>query len=245
MIKAPTNCPSCASSLVWVNDTLYCKNATCPAQNAKQVEHFAKTLKIKGLGPASIEKLMIEAIPEIYSMDEAFVSAMLGSERLAIKLLEEIERSKQEPLNTVLPAFGISLVGKSATDKLAQVCESIFDIDEETCKRAGLGPAATKNLMEWMDTQWEHYCDLPFSFEFTKKVMGNKGVVCITGKLKSFKTKAEAHAILQQHGYTTKDSLTKDVTILVNESGVESAKTVKAANSGVRVINNIQELIGE
>lgn len=245
MIKPPSECPSCQSTLVWVNDALYCKNTMCPAQCAKQVEHFAKTLKIKGLGPASIEKLMIEDIHEIYLLDIGFATALLGSEKLAIKLLEEIQRSTKEPLNTVLPAFGIPLVGKSATDKLSAVCESIFDIDEATCKRAGLGPAATKNLMNWMDTQFEHYCDLPFSFEFESKasVKQEKGVVCISGKLSSYKTKSEAAEILRELGYSVKDSLTKDVTILVNESGIESAKTLKAANNGVRIVNNIQELM--
>jgi DNA ligase (NAD+) len=245
MIRAPLECPSCQSAVVWVNDTLYCKNTTCPAQSAKQVEHFAKTLKIKGLGPACIEKLMLEDINEIYSLDIVFATAMIGSGKLAVKLLEEVERSKREPLNTVLPAFGIPLVGKSATDKLASVCDSIFDIDEATCKAAGIGPAATKNLLNWIDTQWEHYSDLPFSYEFEKKpsVQQSKGVVCISGKLKSFKTKAEATEVLEGLGYSVKDSLTKEVTILLNESGIESAKTVKAANSGVRVINNIQELM--
>ncbi len=249
MITAPKNCPSCQSELVWVKDTLYCKNDACPAKSAKQVEHFAKTLKIKGLGPATIEKLMLEDISDIYALDLAVTTAMLGSVRLAVKLLDEIERSKKEPLNTVLPAFGIPLIGKSVTDKLSKVCSSIFDINVAVCKKAGLGPKATKNLMDWLEDSFERYCDLPFSYEFDVSrivdAVEGKGVVCISGKLKSFKTKAEATSILEGLGYRVKDSLTKDVTILVNESGVESAKTVKAANSGVRIVNNINELIGE
>ena len=54
------------------------------------------------------------------------------------------------------------------------------------------------------------------------------GIVCISGKLKSYKTKAEAAKVLKECGYTIKDSVTKDVTILVNESGIESQKTIKA-----------------
>jgi DNA ligase (NAD+) len=248
MITPPENCPSCQTALVWVNDTLYCKNSACPAKSAKQIEHFSKTLKIKGLGPSTIDKLMIEDIPDIYELDTTYTTTMLGSIKLAVKLLTEIERSKQEPLNTVLPAFGIPLVGRSATEKLSQVCESIFDINEQTCKKAGLGPKATSNLMEWLENDFERFCDLPFSFEFEKKLAPTsqeKGIVCISGKLKSFKTKAEATEVLQSKGYRVKDSLTKEVTILLNESGIESAKTKKAANDGVRIVNNIQELIGE
>ena len=71
------------------------------------------------------------------------------------------------------------------------------------------------------------------------------GVVCISGKLKSFKTKAQATEALEQHGYTVKSSVTKDVTILVNESGVESQKTTKARESGVTIVENLLDFLGE
>ena len=247
MIQPPSECPSCQSELVYRNDILYCENDLCPAKTAKQVEHFAKSLKIKGLGPSTIERLQLESIHEIYTLDLDFAKAALGSDKLAIKLLDEVKRSEKEPLNTVLPAFGIPLIGKTASAKLAEVCDSIFDIDDATCKKAGLGPKATANLLDWLEDNSEEICNLPFTFEFAKTATSsiNKGVVCISGKLKSFKTKAEANEVLRNCGYTVKDSLTKDVTILINESGVESAKTVKAANSGVRIVNNIQDLIGE
>jgi DNA ligase (NAD+) len=247
MIEPPSECPSCQSSLLLIKDTLYCQNKECPAQSSKQIEHFSKTLKIKGLGPATIDKLMLEGIPDIYKIDLGYATTLLGSVKLAVKLLDEIERSKKEPLNTVLPAFGIALIGKTATEKLSQVCDSIFDIDEAVCKRAGLGPKASANLLNWLEENEDYISELPFNFEFEKKSSATqeRGVICISGKLKSFKTKAEATQLLEGLGYRVKDSLTKDVTILLNESGIESAKTVKAANSGIRIVNNIQEIIGE
>jgi NAD-dependent DNA ligase len=71
-----------------------------------------------------------------------------------------------------------------------------------------------------------------------------KGVVCITGKLKSYKTKAAATQVLNKMGYLVKSSLTKDVNILVNESGIESAKTQAARDRGVIIITNLKEIIG-
>ena len=71
------------------------------------------------------------------------------------------------------------------------------------------------------------------------------GVVCISGKLKSYKTKAEAAQVLSKHGYTIKDSVTKDVTILVNEGGIESQKTQKARESGVTIVENLVDFLGE
>ena len=43
-------------------------------------------------------------------------------------------------------------------------------------------------------------------------------------------------------GYLVKNSLTKDVTILVNESGVDSAKTQAALDRGVQIITNLKQL---
>ena len=71
------------------------------------------------------------------------------------------------------------------------------------------------------------------------------GVVCISGKLKSYPTKAFATKVLNNHGFTVKSSLTKDCTHLINESGIESAKTQTARDRGVIIISNIKHLIGE
>jgi len=85
---------------------------------------------------------------------------------------------------------------------------------------------------------------LPFSFEFEQMEQKvSKGVVCISGKLKSFKTKAEATKALDSAGYEVKSSLSKQVTILVNESGLESSKTKQARDSGVTIVTNLLDLL--
>jgi len=251
-IVPPTHCPSCNSLLEWKNDILYCVNKSCKSKLSKKVEHWAKTLKIKGLGPATIEKLYISSILDIYDILDSYeyVEVALGSEKLASKLFTEIEKSKRAPLEIVLPAFGIPLIGNSATQKLSLVIEELDELTFNKAKEAGLGPKATENLMTWFEddykTIYRQY--LPLSFKFTKKAVNTlpiKGTVCITGKLKSFKTKAEAEKVLESLGYKIKKSLTKDVTILVNEGGVESAKTKKARESGIEVVTNLKTLIGE
>ena len=72
-----------------------------------------------------------------------------------------------------------------------------------------------------------------------------KGTVCISGKLVSYPTKAAAKQVLEENGYAVKDNLTKDVTILVNESGIASAKTKKAETMGITIINNIKDILEE
>jgi NAD-dependent DNA ligase len=213
----------------------------------KRVEHFATTLKIKGLGPAAVEKLELSSPLDIYNLSLEDISEGLNSEKLAAKLFDEIEQSKSKRLNDLLPALGIPLIGKTATDKLSKVCSDIDSIQVETCIEAGLGPKATENLMDWLiDNDW--YLFLPHDLSFGSiqtTSQANKGVVCITGKLNSYKTKAEAQVELERLGYVVKSSITKDVTILVNESGKETTKTQKARESGVLVITDLNLFITE
>ena len=157
-----------------------------------------------------------------------------------------MERSKNAPLNILLSAFSIPLIGKTASEKLSKVCEDIEEIDYDTCRNAGLGEKATANLLKWLNEEFYQVSLLPFGFKFDKTQTITHGqTVCISGKLTSYKTKAEAQKKLQELGYVVKPSLTKDVTILVNESGIESAKTKKARESGVQIITNLLEFIGE
>lgn len=241
-IHPPTECPSCQSNLVWVNDQLYCKSSECGDRQFKAVDYFCKTLKIKGLGPANIRKLDIRTPSEIYCLDN--LAESLGSEKIAAKIALEIENSKAAPLNMLLPALGIPLIGQTATDKLSKVVNGLREVTTLKCKEAGLGEKATNNLMDFLQTF--DYESLPFSYLFAKKSKPTKSeIVCITGKLLSYKTKAEATEELEARGYTVKSSITKDVTILVNEGGEESAKTVKARESGITIVTNLKQYLGE
>jgi NAD-dependent DNA ligase len=200
------------------------------------------------MGPSTIAKLNLSSILDIYLLTEEEIIESLGSEKLAVKLFEEIKLSTTRPLNVVLPAFGIPLIGKTATDKLSKVCSEIDDIDEETCKLAGLGEKATANLLEWLERE-DFYLFLPFNLRFEAvakpSVDSVRGVVCISGKLNSYSTKQEAQAELEALGFIVKSSITKDVTILVNESGRETSKTQKARDSGITIVTDLKIYIGD
>ena len=60
---------------------------------------------------------------------------------------------------------------------------------------------------------------------------------------KSYPNKSAAQAVLEKAGYTVKSSVTNAVTILINESGIDSAKTNNARAKGVRIITNIKEIL--
>jgi NAD-dependent DNA ligase len=237
-ILPPTQCPSCAGDLVFENAVLYCRNSECPAQGAKKVENFAKTMKILGLGPKMIQQLGFTKIGQIYTTSEEDYKFYLGC-KIGEKLYKRIQESKTASLNTVIAAAGIPLVGKTAADKLCAKVSDIYELTDELVTET-LGPKTGESFIKWLEKQeWREW---PFTFESEKQKVTSGKTVCITGRLSSFKTKAQAGAHLTGLGYKIVPNVIKDLDFLVNESGVESAKTKKARANGTKIINNIREL---
>ena len=247
-IEIPTECPCCNYPLELVNDQLFCRNTACGAQLNKKVEHFCKTLGIKGMGSRTVEKLGLSDITELFYLDSEQVVESLGSEKVALKLLDEIERSKSADLATVIASFSIPLVGSTASKKLCEVVTSVDEISYDTCKQAGLGDKVTQNLVAWLETDFQEMREfLPFSFKSQKNsnTNTNQKTVCITGKLSSYKTKAEAYKLLEEAGYTPVESVTKATNYLVDEEDKGSSKRKKAESLGITIITNLNTFLKE
>jgi len=247
-IEIPTECPCCNYPLELVNDQLFCRNTACSAQLNKKVEHFCKTLGIKGMGSRTVEKLGLSDITELFYLDAEQVVESLGSEKVALKLLDEIERSKSADLATVIVSFSIPLVGSTASKKLCEVVTSVDEISYETCKQAGLGDKVTQNLLSWLETDFQEMREfLPFSFKSQKNssTSSNQKTICITGKLSSYKTKAEAYKSLEEAGYTPVESVTKATDYLVDEEDKGSSKRKKAESLGITIITNLNNFLKE
>ena len=247
-IEIPTECPCCNYALELVNDQLFCRNTACGAQLNKKVEHFCKTLGIKGMGSRTVEKLGLSDITELFYLDQEQVVDLLGSEKVALKLLDEIERSKSADLATVIASFSIPLVGATASKKLCEVVTSVDEISYETCKQAGLGDKVTQNLVAWLETDFKDMREfLPFSFKSQKNssTSSNQKTICITGKLSSYKTKAEAYKSLEEAGYTPVESVTKATDYLVDEEDKGSSKRKKAESLGITIITNLNNFLKE
>lgn len=244
-IQIPTHCPCCDYPLETVNQQLFCRNTACSAQLFKKIENFAKVLGIKGLGPKSIEKLNLGDLTELYYLDMDTASEALG-EKIAVKLLDEIERSKSADLATVLASMSIPLVGDTASKKIASVVNSIEEITPEKCKEAGLGEKVTENLLNWIGTEYLEMKEfLPFSFKSVPVDVVNADgeTVCITGKLTSYKTKAEATNALVAAGFKVVESVTKTLNYLIDEGNKGSSKRQKAEQYGVTIVTNINDFL--
>ena len=249
-IEIPTTCPCCDYKLELVNDQLFCRNTACGAQLGKKVEHFCKTLGVKGMGPRSVEKLNLQDLTELFYLDQDSVIEALGSEKTALKLLAEIDGARQADLATVLASFSIPLVGATASQKICSVVEHISEINYETCKQAGLGDKVSENLVGWLQTDFPDLKEfLPFSFKSTRNSVSNSNsnnkTICITGKLSSYKTKAEAYKALETAGYKAVESVTKTTDYLVDEEDKASTKRKKAESLGIQIITNLNTFLKE
>jgi len=247
-IEIPENCPCCNYTLELVNDQLFCRNGACSAQLNKKVEHFCKALGLKGFGTKTVEKLNLGDVTEIFALDVDSLTTQLGSEKIATKLYDEITRAKTADLATVLSSFSIPLIGQTASKKIAAVVGTVDDINLETCRQAGLGEKATTNLINFLEIDLPEMRQfLPFSFaseqQSAQPVFGE--TVCITGKLKTFKTKALATAALTAAGYVVTESVTKTTNYLVDEDNKGSTKRTKADTLGITIIDNLQNFLKE
>jgi DNA ligase (NAD+) len=245
MIEIPTQCPVCSSKLELIKDQLFCRNTLCEAQVGKKIEHFCKVLKIKGLGPATVAKLQLEDITQLFYLDEQELASQIG-EKLSTKLLQEIEQSKESDFAIVLEAMSIPLVGKTASTKLASVINNFEELSNESCKLAGLGDKVTSNIMEWLITEYPEIKEfLPFKFEKKNKqaVPSTGKIVCITGKLHSFSKKSEAALALNAKGFQVSENFNKSVDFLVDEEDKNSTKRKQADKNGTSIITNLQEFL--
>jgi len=211
------------------------------------VEHFAKTLKIKGLGPKTIEKLSLNSISDIYSISKSEINNEIG-ERVGTKLLQQIELSKSVDATQLLPAFSIPLIGRTASKKLFSKITKFSEITMSSCTKAGLGPKSCANLLDWYDREFLHNLEyLPFSFkadvqEPTAESIGKS--VCITGKLNDYKNRTLAKEYLESFGFTVTSSVTKKTDFLVDEEGRKSSKSTKAESLGIPILT-IKDIIKE
>jgi DNA ligase (NAD+) len=201
--------------------------------NKRLVEHFVKTLGIKGLGPASIEKLGINHPSELY---EDIDWDVLGKNGLKVR--EELNRPKE--YTTILASLGIPGVGKSTAQL---ICSHIPTFEElhtiSSVSIHGIGPTTVENILSWLAVNSEWVQRLPYKLEAPKKEDAEQESntirkICITGKLDMTKQELAEH--LSRYGFEVIGSVTKDCYALIS-NGEESTKTKQANKYGIPVIN--------
>jgi DNA ligase (NAD+) len=196
--------------------------------------NYISHMDIQGLGPASISKLGLTQISDLYKPQPWDSLGVNGK-----KIAQEIEYSKTKSYEKVLAALGIPNVGNTLAKKIVAVLPKFSDlaqIEFETIPK--VGPIITEKILIWFDENVDWVLELPVQLEmkpieFVEEV--EKRIICITGKLDM--TKKELASILEEKGYEVKDSVTKKTYALISDGRETSTKTTNATKHGIKIVN--------
>ena len=199
----------------------------------KVLEHFIKTLDIKGLGPASVKKLGLSHPVDIFDYPDW---DLLGAN--GIKVQAEVERTKTKPYDLVLASLGIPGVGKRAAKLIVPKIPSFRNLrDIETTYIKGIGPSTIESILSWLDDNESWVENLPLQLEQNvqvEEVIVARRKVCITGKLDMTRSQLASH--LEDKGFQVTSTVTKDCYALIAGDD-KSSKYKKASALQVSIVD--------
>ncbi len=237
MISIPAECPSCNSRLQRVKDQLFCRSKMCPAQKSKVVEKYASKVKIKGLGPAAIEKLGITTISEIYELNRDYLEEIIGKNGL--KIYKEIQNKKSIELALFLGSASIPLMGYTTAKKITT---TIDNITKESLDKDGIGNKASESLLKWLSEN-----NIPAGVTFSQPEVTEPSItsftVCISGRTPGF-TKGTLAEYLKKYNIKVVSSVTVNIDYLISQEQT-SAKAQKAIklNKKIITIDELKEIL--
>jgi DNA ligase (NAD+) len=203
--------------------------------SSKVLEHFIKTLDIKGLGPASVKKMGLTHPVDLFEDQNWNLLGVNGT-----KVQAEIERTKTKPYDLVLASLGMTGVGKRASKLIISKIPAFRNLrDIETTDIKGIGPSTIESVLSWLDENEEWVLTLPLQLEqnvTVEEVVGTPArKICITGKLDM--TRNQLGDILEKLGFKVTNTVTKDCYALITGGDTTSSKYKKANTMGISVID--------
>jgi DNA ligase (NAD+) len=137
-IIMPTNCPVCNSLVVKDSTKASYKctnNIDCPAQQIERIVHFVsrKAMNIDGLGDKIIEELinnkLVKTFDDLYGLtvDQLKTISIIG-EKNAIKIISNIEKSKNTTFERFIFSLGISNSGFGTASRLGKHYKDIKEL---------------------------------------------------------------------------------------------------------------------
>ncbi len=257
--RMPEHCPECDAPVVKDEDDAIhrCPNPDCPAQFFELLKHFVSrgAMDIDGLGERwcriFIDRGLISDVSHVYHLKpEQLTELDRMGDKLASRILTNVEASKQRPLARILFALGILHVGAEVAELLAGRYASIDDIAaagiDELTEIEGIGPRIAESIVNYFADErnretvaglkaagvqtWHELTPIDESAQPWK---GQTFV--ITGTLASM-TRREAEGKVKALGGTTTSSVSRKTNWLVAGAAAGS-KLATAERLGVRVLD--------
>lgn len=239
----PDKCPICGTGLVLTESgiDLKCPNDLCPARNIESLIHFCdrKAMNIEGLGERIIEDFynmkFITSIIDIYNIKdrkEELIELEGFGDKSVNKLLDNIEKSKQNSLEKLLFAIGISGIGEKNAKILAKKFMNIDNLMnaslEDLTNISDVGPILANSIYNFFrnEDNIKLINDLK-NIGMNMNYLGaqikeneellNKRIV-VTGTLKKY-TREEIQNLIELNGGLWSTSVTKKTyAVIVGEN---------------------------
>lgn len=259
----PEVCPACGAKTEREKDTadIKCTSPNCPAQLERHIINFVgrDAMDIKGFGTVYIEELVrmgyIKDVADIFRLkeyrDELIEKGIIGKEKNTDKLLEAIEKAKENDAYKLLTGLGIPNVGKAAAKAIMRQFKTMENlqnasIDELTavndigeisaeCIRSFFGKKENQDMIRRLN---EYGVTMQSEeLEVVDSVLQGKTVV-VTGTLPTLGRK-EAAELIEKYGGKVSGSVSKKTDyVLAGENA--GSKLTKARELGVSVITEEQ-----
>ena len=270
----PTECESCGTTLVEEKEgdkDLRCPNHhTCPAQLLDRVFHVAGrgAFDIEGLGSEAAYELLragvIEDEGDVFDLDrEALLKTDLftrapkkgeeGPQLSAngLKLLDNLDKSRQQPLWRVLVALSIRHVGPTAARALAAEFGSMDAIRAASLADISdaeqVGPTIATSVRDWFDgpeSGWHNeivrkWAEAGVRMEDERDTSTPQNLegmtIVVTGSLVDFSRDGAKEAIVSRGGKAASSVSKKTDYVVVGDS--PGSKADKAEQLGVPILD--------
>jgi DNA ligase (NAD+) len=253
----PSKCPICGGPIVREEGEAArrCINTDCPARLKESILHFAArgVMNIDGMGDALVDQLvdrgLVKSVADLYDLKQENLEELerMG-EKSAARVIENIQKSKANPLPRVLTALGIRFVGERTAVFLAEEFGSLDKIAEapvEELQRAEeVGPKVAESVHGFFHEAHnlklvKRLRDAGLQFEYTRtrpKSGPLKGMTLVlTGTLPDL-SREQAKEMIEAAGGKVSGSVSKKTGYVVAGEDPGS-KLDKARELGVKVLD--------
>ena len=265
----PDVCPVCGAKTEREKDTadIKCTSPNCPAQLERHIINFVgrDAMDIKGFGTVYIEELVrlgyINNVADVFVLkthrDELIEQGIIGKEKNTDKLLEAIEKSKENDAYKLLTGLGIPNVGKAAAKAIMKYFKDMDHLKEASMEQLtevnDIGEVSAQCIrnfftdeknIEILERLKAYGVNMQAEeTETVESVLTGKKVV-VTGTLPTLGRK-EASELIEKYGGKASGSVSKKTDyVLAGENA--GSKLTKAQELGIPVISEeqLKEMLG-
>lgn len=249
--EKPDLCPECESKVIEEEIRLFCSNTECPARIKETIINFVRKIGIDDLSTKRLEEMMrkelVRSIEDLYELEiEDFYKLDKVKEKLANKLYNSIQKSKDVELTTFLSSLGIQGGALNKCEKVVQAgfnsIDKILDLTvSDLIEVESFGEKSATEFIQSLNQKKPLIKKLlKRGFSFTIVEVKDSPVtqkkICITGTLS--RKRADIEKDIRDYGGIVVSSVSKNTDfLLTNDTDPTSSKFKKALELGVSIIS--------